>query len=1330
MGLSSAIWGGLIAALLGGSQYNIAGPTASGAGILAVYSLRYGYQILPFISILSGVLMIIALLLRLDKYVLLLPSGVMHGWTIGVAFTIAGNQLSSAFGINNLKRHEKFYLNVFEALSHLQNTQIGPFFIFLIAVVFIVAMGFTRPKVPWTIIVALTGIFLGILSSYDAWFFHMDTLADRFNGLKFSLFQTPTFKSTFFTGEIITASFSVAFISILESLLSAKVADRITNTRFAQPLEVFGIACANIIAGIFNGIPVTAALARTTLNVNSGATNRMAAILNAISCGVIAIILIRVLGYLPMCVIAALLVNVAIRMVNLQNLTHLWLHDTTMFRIAIFTALVTIFMDPAQGIIYGAVISIFLHGLRSSEAWSEITAANDSSIVVTHSSVELDRQALQDTFERQFPPTKRDDDENAVEMEAIGPGGVVVGGGAGAGARRDARQVPLDAPAVVGGVAELPDQEDEDDEDEEREELRLREQNRFFITAPKYKADHLVVRFPGELTYLNAEQHSDRLAPLLSTGRFLVLHLKRTYYIDMDGMDLLTEIVLKVEKMGKRVIVSGLTAQILPNLEVMDWFIRAREEDRIVANYRAAISKIREIDREDQRLVEERNYHDITMYELEESRRHSEYLAMMERARLHREEVAAKLLAEEKAREEEMEEKKREQEEALKMEIATRQARLDAKRKAEAEEFQKRLIEFEKKKQEREMARVASLAAIASSSIAGEPSISIPHHGEHHKLSSSSSLKLQETPVHTGESSTSIVSVKQDDHHSQSSQTSPSTTTTTTSATTQETPKQETPKEFVAAATAEKHVGAPATTAAATVSESAHHHPPAVPQVIIETPLVVHDEEVTSDVATSNTPEKKEAPASPLEPEPLAEGDLVEKDDSEVVPLDLELSSTSPSSSSSFAAATTTEAVPHAIAIPSKEEDEETKKHESIILSTIQEETSSTASSSDAATPAVAVGENEEATTIEHAAATATTEASQHEPHHPSQQPEHAQESTPTTTTTTSVMEPATDDSDAPVVFEREEGEEDTAPVRLEEEGVEGSVPSPSPSSSSISSASTSATQHPEHQHQEHEQSQSQSQHPEQQPELLSKSSSASSLHGAPTEETNAAQHKVKTPTSEPVTPPPESETSSVASDGPQAMQFSPRRDHPEPQAPLDLDDPLAQEPEIPSSDSAPLLSHTATHVAAESEHAHHETHHETRHESTTSSAALPPTTAPAVAPSTVSFLDPFADFEEASTDLSTISLPASSVHSTPAKTEDYVDPFDQFGIPHEPTTTTTSSAHTSSSSVQSTPQIPAAQSTSAAAADFDPFADLLSDSSPVHAPPNTDPDSEEELLL
>jgi SulP family sulfate permease len=123
MGMTTAVWAGFMSAGLGGSQFNIHGPTGALSGIVSKLAAENGGpDVLPFLAVLSGLLLLAMLLLRLDTYCLFIPAAVMNGFTIGVAFIIAFGQVAYAFGLPGapiIPRHPEFILTLWENVSHL-----------------------------------------------------------------------------------------------------------------------------------------------------------------------------------------------------------------------------------------------------------------------------------------------------------------------------------------------------------------------------------------------------------------------------------------------------------------------------------------------------------------------------------------------------------------------------------------------------------------------------------------------------------------------------------------------------------------------------------------------------------------------------------------------------------------------------------------------------------------------------------------------------------------------------------------------------------------------------------------------------------------------------------------------------------------------------------------------------------------------------------------------------------------------------------------------------------------------------------------------------------
>lgn len=123
----------------------------------------------------------------------------------------------------------------------------------------------------------------------------------------------------------------IAFVAILETLISAKIADQLTNTKFDKEAELRTLGIANVLSGFLGGIPVTAALARTSLNINSGCTFRFSSLILSLLMFLVSHFFMNYFSFIPMPVIAAQVCIVAVRLVNFQEIAHLYKHDKQNF---------------------------------------------------------------------------------------------------------------------------------------------------------------------------------------------------------------------------------------------------------------------------------------------------------------------------------------------------------------------------------------------------------------------------------------------------------------------------------------------------------------------------------------------------------------------------------------------------------------------------------------------------------------------------------------------------------------------------------------------------------------------------------------------------------------------------------------------------------------------------------------------------------------------------------------------------------------------------------------------------------------------------------------
>jgi len=164
---------------------------------------------------------------------------------------------------------------------------------------------------------------------------------------------------------VMIGSFEVAFVAVLETLISARIADGLTGTRFNQPKEVFAMSLGNMLSGLMGGSPCTGVLVRTAVNVKSGATNKMSQFINAMCVMCVVFIFMPAFVYTPLPCIAAILITSACRLFPMAQIKELWEVDRAELVNLFIVAGICVFVDGAMGLGVGAVISVLRTAVKS-----------------------------------------------------------------------------------------------------------------------------------------------------------------------------------------------------------------------------------------------------------------------------------------------------------------------------------------------------------------------------------------------------------------------------------------------------------------------------------------------------------------------------------------------------------------------------------------------------------------------------------------------------------------------------------------------------------------------------------------------------------------------------------------------------------------------------------------------------------------------------------------------------------------------------------------------------------------------------------------------------
>jgi len=354
----------------GASDYNIVGPAGALSGMLMGYVAQWGEDILPWISIFSSVIVAGCWLLRLDKYMLLMPTSVFEGFTVAVAIIIGLNQINFACGVVPAAKHKFFVMNIYASIKELGDTKMPSLILFLIQAPVMWLLMRKFPKIPWTVIIPFASIPLGWVC--DAGHVDLDlwTLKTKYGELAPELAQLPRplteIKPDWL--PLMVASLSVAIVAVLETLISAKIAGTRVDRSFSHTGEMRGLTIAHAVCGIVGAMPPTGVFVRTALNTSLGATHRFSQVLNAAVVAIIAGALMPIFSYLPQATIAALLVVASVRMVPWSYLMRLWRESKSSFLLCLITAAICVGEDPVIGLVIGMVLALLDRAKTSIQA--------------------------------------------------------------------------------------------------------------------------------------------------------------------------------------------------------------------------------------------------------------------------------------------------------------------------------------------------------------------------------------------------------------------------------------------------------------------------------------------------------------------------------------------------------------------------------------------------------------------------------------------------------------------------------------------------------------------------------------------------------------------------------------------------------------------------------------------------------------------------------------------------------------------------------------------------------------------------------------------------
>lgn len=323
-GVYGAICTGILASMFGGTKAQISGPTGAMTVVLVSMAEKYGLEGLVASMIVAGIFEIIMGLLKLGKYIRLIPKPVMVGFTNGIGMLIFINQFK--------------YFEMSPLLCS-------------IAIVMMLILPLINKKIPYAIITVIVGTVVSAL-----WIPMPQEYVVGQIPLVLPTLQIPNFLSMNMV-DICQAGLTLALLGAIESLLSALVVDDMTGTKHDSDREILGQGIANTVAACFGFLIGTGAIARSVVNVNAGGRGRMSGIIHAL----VLILLIAVFGDLaagiPLAVLGGVLMGTALRMIEYKESYRLARASKEAFVVIAITTVLTVTVDLTFAVAIGTMIS-------------------------------------------------------------------------------------------------------------------------------------------------------------------------------------------------------------------------------------------------------------------------------------------------------------------------------------------------------------------------------------------------------------------------------------------------------------------------------------------------------------------------------------------------------------------------------------------------------------------------------------------------------------------------------------------------------------------------------------------------------------------------------------------------------------------------------------------------------------------------------------------------------------------------------------------------------------------------------------------------------------
>ena len=362
-GLITAIVAGFLISALGGSRFQIGGPT--GAFVVIVYGVisKYGYDGLLMATLMAGGILIVAGLARVGTLIKYIPDPVTTGFTSGIAVIIMASQLKDILGLEAANVPAELIPKLQALWAVRDSLSLPALGLSVAGVLAILLLRRHAPRLPGFLIVTVLAAGVVALTQLP-----VETIGSRFGEMNARL---PAPSLDFWRWDnavaLLPSALTIALLAGVESLLSAVVADQMTGRRHRSNIELVAQGVANVASAAVGGLPATGAIARTATNIRSGARSPVAGMLHAVFLLLFMLLLAPVMKLVPMAALAAILVVVALNMAEAHRFRLILRTSNGDRAVLLLTFGLTVLVDLTVAIGVGMVLAsfVFMHRMAA-----------------------------------------------------------------------------------------------------------------------------------------------------------------------------------------------------------------------------------------------------------------------------------------------------------------------------------------------------------------------------------------------------------------------------------------------------------------------------------------------------------------------------------------------------------------------------------------------------------------------------------------------------------------------------------------------------------------------------------------------------------------------------------------------------------------------------------------------------------------------------------------------------------------------------------------------------------------------------------------------------